>query len=101
MNKENLRLQMQETQARITYWSTLINSGAYKQRPLEQAVGYTPENGLSWRDCTDEEKLQSSMSSLHARVNRLAEQVEWLMESDEPPAPDYYYFDNYKKATAR
>lgn len=78
--RENVRLQLQATQAWVAYWQTYISSGAYKSRKLERPEGSNPDGSFKWRACTDEEKLATSMGSLHAHVERVQELTDLLME---------------------
>ena len=83
--KDNVRLQIQATQAWMVYWQTYISSGAYKSRKLQRPSDKNnPDGGFVWRDCTDEEKLESSIDSLHSHVKRMQDLTDLLIDDPTP-----------------
>jgi hypothetical protein len=69
--RENILLQITQTQAYITLWQTEIVSGHYKSRNVFHGI-----NGPKF---TDEELLKDAMETLHRHVNRLRELVDAAM----------------------
>jgi hypothetical protein len=57
-----------------------ITSGAYKLRKTQVGCGVNPDQTTKFRDCSDEEKLQSTMHTMTAHCHWVRQCMEYIGE---------------------
>lgn len=73
-NKEYCKMQFELHLARAAHWNAIAVSGAYKFRKTQRGTDEKNEDGsIKFRDLTDEEKLQDTISIMNAHLHNARE----------------------------
>jgi hypothetical protein len=83
-NLEYCKRQIKLSMLRAQWWLTSAQSGHYKQSGSQRGTDQKSDDGrIVFRDCTDEEKLESCMATALRHIDLAREFSESLAEEEE------------------